>query len=375
MSLEEPDEIPSFVQSLMSVICEKFDEAHGESLGEEDFLFTQLGDFTIYKAFGFSSHWVGAPEVKLVVDDAWRDEVARVNEEFRAGPNPTYRLTLNGSIRSSGTMHGRPFSWFVKPHVTTTEKLKHYLEWVGFEPPPSSEIERWRVGRRECFEKDFVPVPSTNMIVEPALQIVGLGLIAKLARRDPALLEAFFDHLAYLAVARAKAALDAGNRILVVADDCAYKQGPMLSPALYRRFVVPRFERLTGLVHERGGRVFLHTDGWIHPLLDAFVEMGVDGVNPLEYASGMRLADVKRSHGDKLCLVGNVDTAELLPFGTPEQVRAAVRACVRDGGPAGHVFAPGGSLHHEVRLENALAMMDELERVNAERRAQSFSSS
>ncbi|MHA1733596.1 MAG: uroporphyrinogen decarboxylase family protein [Promethearchaeota archaeon] len=365
LSLEEPDEVPSFCQSLMAKICADYDEQYGDDLDEETVLLTPTGDFTLYKAFGYSSHWIPAPRGVLAVDDAWRDEVVRVNSELKAGPNPNYSLGLNGSIRGTGLVHGFPMGWFVEPYLTTPSRLRKFLDWVEYEPPGPKEVENFREARLLSFGKEFVPVPATNMVIEPGLQTIGLSLIARLVRKDPDLLREYFSFLAEQSRVRVKAAIDAGYRVFVIADDCAFKDGPMLNPKQYREFVVPHFQPVTELVHEHGGKIFFHTDGWIHPILDDVVAMGMDGINPLEVQSGMRLGDVKRTHGEKLCLVGNVDTAGTLPFGTPDDARAEVRQCFREAGREGYIFAACGSLHHEVKLENALAMMDEWRRVNA----------
>ncbi len=91
-------------------------------------------------------------------------------------------------------------------------------------------------------------------------------------------------------------------------------------------------------------------------------------MNPLEVNSGMSLAKVKKSHGDKLAFVGNLDTADLLPYGTEQAVRRQVHVILKEGMlggiKTGHVFSACGTLHHAVKMENAVAMMDELRKIN-----------
>jgi uroporphyrinogen-III decarboxylase len=82
----------------------------------------------------------------------------------------------------------------------------------------------------------------------------------------------------------------------------------------------------------------------------------------------MTIAHVKKLWGDKLACIGNVDTTNTLSFGTADEVRAYVHRCFQEAKGdndviSGYVFAASGSLHNRVKLENALAMMDEYKKI------------
>jgi uroporphyrinogen decarboxylase len=102
-----------------------------------------------------------------------------------------------------------------------------------------------------------------------------------------------------------------------------------------------------------------HSDGNLYPILEDLVNLGIDGLHPIE-PKVMDLAYVKKRYGDKIFLRGNVDCAYVLPFGSEEDVRRDVRRCIdaaaRGGG---FILADSNSLHSNVKTENILVMIDE----------------
>jgi uroporphyrinogen decarboxylase len=145
--------------------------------------------------------------------------------------------------------------------------------------------------------------------------------------------------------------------VLVVEDDIADTKTTLISPKYFLEFVNPYNRRLVERAHQMGLKVVRHSDGNLWKLLDTLLESGYDGLNPLEPQAGMTLERVKAYCGDRLCLLGNIDCAELLPYGTPEQVDAAVRKAIEDGGKGGGlIICSSNSLHPGVDPENCIAM-------------------
>jgi len=104
---------------------------------------------------------------------------------------------------------------------------------------------------------------------------------------------------------------------------------------------------------------FPSSDGNIYPILDAIVATGPDGLNPIEPVAGMTLRETRRRVGPRLCLVGNIDSGQLLSSGTPDQVRATVRQAIIDGTGGGpFMLSSSNSIHSSCRPENVLAMLE-----------------
>jgi uroporphyrinogen-III decarboxylase len=122
-----------------------------------------------------------------------------------------------------------------------------------------------------------------------------------------------------------------------------YFTPPYLSPAMFRRFVLPHVTEMTRLIHDRGAKVRLHCHGKMRHVLDMILETGCDGIDPCEPPpdGDIELDEVKRRcQPRKVSVWGNLEL-KLLEQGTPGQVRAEVRnimAQAKEGG--GFVLIP-----------------------------------
>ena len=136
-----------------------------------------------------------------------------------------------------------------------------------------------------------------------------------------------------------------GERIQVVwisGTDFGNQRGPMISLSTFRELYKPFYKEICDWVHQNTGwKTFFHTCGAIYDFLDDFAEMGLDCLNPLQLsANGMDPVKIKENYGDKFTFWGGgVDTQRVLPFGTPDEVRAQVRERIDIlGKGGGYVF-------------------------------------
>lgn len=149
-----------------------------------------------------------------------------------------------------------------------------------------------------------------------------------------------------------------GVDFIVVADDMAYNSGTFVSPDTMRELFFPPMKWLVEEIHRRTSLpVFLHCDGNINMIIDDIVSCGFDGLQAIQPSSGMDIRQLKKDYGEYLCLMGNIDLDELLPFGTPEDITAHVHALARDLAPGGGwILSTCNTLSRAVPLENARAL-------------------
>ena len=151
--------------------------------------------------------------------------------------------------------------------------------------------------------------------------------------------------------------------VVMVGDDLAGQDGPLLSPTLYRRLVKPRQARLYELIHARtNAKLWYHSCGAIRELIPDLIEIGVEIINPVQVsARGMDSADLKRQFGREVVFWGGgCDTQHVLPHGTPEEVRAEVARRKGDLAPGGgFVFTAVHNIQSDVPAANVLAMYEE----------------
>jgi uroporphyrinogen decarboxylase len=151
-------------------------------------------------------------------------------------------------------------------------------------------------------------------------------------------------------------------QVINISDDLGAQNAPLISPKLYRSMVKPHHERLFRHIRKRfPGYLFMHSDGSVAQLIPDLIEIGVQILNPVQYtAGGMDLKTLKGRFGSDLVFWGGgCDTQQVLPFGTPEQVRDEVRRNIELLGPGGgFVFSTVQIIQPETPAENLVAMYE-----------------
>jgi uroporphyrinogen decarboxylase len=145
-------------------------------------------------------------------------------------------------------------------------------------------------------------------------------------------------------------------------DDFGAQTGPLLSPSMFRSMVLPYLEKR--IRHTRqftDAAFFHHSCGAIRPLIQDLIGAGVQILNPLQpRARDMEPEGLKADFGDALTFYGGIDTQDLLPRGTPEEVAAETRKVIRIlGKGGGYVLSAAHHLQEDVPAENVVAMYRE----------------
>ena len=150
--------------------------------------------------------------------------------------------------------------------------------------------------------------------------------------------------------------------IIKIGDDLGTQDRLMISPKMYRRMLKPLHAELIDFIKSKTkAKVFFHTDGDVFDLIEDFIEIGVDVLNPIQTSAGKMsdLSALKEQYGDRLVFCGAIDTQTILPSGTPQEVRDEVKRVIGilgEGG--GYMVASVHTIMNEVPPENILAMVD-----------------
>ena len=187
---------------------------------------------------------------------------------------------------------------------------------------------------------------------------MGMQRFAYLLADAPELVEEWLEARLQAELRRAAAIADPELLPIVLTyDDIAYKNAPIFAPHWLRAHWLPRLKRLVDAWHDRDTICLFHSDGNLWPVLDDLVEAGIDGLNPLEVLAGMTVKEVRQRY-PRLFLTGGIDVSQLLPLGTPDEVRAVCRQAIADAGERGYFLGSSTELHWDVKLENAIAMFE-----------------
>lgn len=150
--------------------------------------------------------------------------------------------------------------------------------------------------------------------------------------------------------------------IIKIGDDLGTQESLLISPKMYREMVKPIHADYIAFIKEyTEAKVFFHTDGDVFPLIDDFIEIGVDILNPIQTSAGKmsNLEELKKRFGKKIIFCGAIDTHRVLPYGTPQVVKQEVRRVMNVLGPGGgYIVSSVHTVMDDVPAENILAMVD-----------------
>jgi uroporphyrinogen decarboxylase len=206
-------------------------------------------------------------------------------------------------------------------------------------------------------------------IFEMAQRMRGMAQLMMDMASDEALAGALLDKMLELKLDFWEMALPQLRDVVDVisdADDYGTQVSQLISPRMFRRLMKPRLAILFGRIKELApnAKLFFHSCGNVRPLLPDFIELGVDILNPVHVrATGMNPVELKRDFGrDIVFWGGGVDTQDVLPHGTPAEVRADVRRNIEALAPGGgFVFNTVHNIQADVPPENIVAMWQALQ--------------
>ncbi len=142
-------------------------------------------------------------------------------------------------------------------------------------------------------------------------------------------------------------------------DDIATQDGLMVSPDMWRQYILPFHQKLNKVIREYDVKLMYHSCGAVRPLIPAFInELDIDVLNPLQpRAKGMDMAFIKETYGNKLSFHGGVDLQKTLPFGSVEDVTSEVTAlCHTLGKGGGYICTSAHYIQGDVPVNNILAL-------------------
>ncbi|MCX8162470.1 MAG: uroporphyrinogen decarboxylase family protein [Candidatus Bathyarchaeota archaeon] len=176
--------------------------------------------------------------------------------------------------------------------------------------------------------------------------------------RYPDFIRSYLRYRTDIAIESAKRQVEAGADGIVNGADYAYKNGPFMSPKIFKEIILPELRREVQAFKRMGAFVILHSDGNIKPLLEHIVESGVDGIQSLDPQAGIDIGEIKELYGDRICLVGNI-CLRTLNVGSLEDVARETIECIRKASPGGgHILTTANVVDVGVKFENFMKMIE-----------------
>jgi len=156
----------------------------------------------------------------------------------------------------------------------------------------------------------------------------------------------------------------AGGRldILFFSEDMGGQNGLLVSKEILKQYVFPKLQKYAELAHKHNALAMLHSDGAIRDIIPDLIDLGIDIIDPVQTSCpGMDAASLKRDFGERLCFHGVLDSQELLPRSSPEEVLSEARRLVDIMGVNGGLALNANcGFQIDVPVANILALYDDL---------------
>jgi uroporphyrinogen-III decarboxylase len=249
----------------------------------------------------------------------------------------------------------------------TDRSVKSRSDWSMVHLPDDEDIaERLRYVReyREAVKGTRMGVALSGACIFQTLYefTVGMGDFMMMCYEQRDLVEEMLDASAMYFERLVQCAVDEGVDLFLFADDYAWKSGLFIPPQLFKDIWFPRAQRLIAPAIAAGVPVLFHSDGKIDETVEWLIEIGIEGITPMDpYAIDYH--DYKKRFGDRLCLFGNIDVEFPLVHGTPEDVDRDVKEhaeVLKRGGR--WVAGSSHSITNFVPHENFIALINAIHR-------------
>ncbi|MGB9806605.1 MAG: uroporphyrinogen decarboxylase family protein [Thermoproteota archaeon] len=283
---------------------------------------------SVSKFFGFDVCGVGFREVASSPSEGlpWSPSTNKVN----LGPIPPFEYKIikederyrvwvdNLGIKQMGFLNDWKNGWsgfatrvFIDFPV---KSRKDFLEVKKRYDPktPDRYPRNWSKFCSEC-EKSNYPVLCT--IHGPfwwTRDMMGLKEMCLAFYKEPELIMEIMNYCAEFHAEVLKKVLENIEiDCIILNEDMAYKNGPMISPNMVKRFMVPAYKSLVKFFRSYGVKVILvDSDGNVEQLIPIWLELGINGITPCEVAAGMNVVDLRRKY-PRLVMMGGLDKREL----------------------------------------------------------------
>lgn len=271
-----------------------------------------------------------------------------------------------GNLRTLRTY----FEWEYRPEAVGSEPLAgaRTLDDIRSFSFPKIFASRQRQHLREKVQKFHdrglavcgSPPHLGGEIFETAQRLRGFEELMLDFYRNPEFVDYLFSQLASMASESVVILARAGVDIICLDDDVGESSRMMLSLEHWRRFLRDPLARIIKTARSVNPKVqvLFHSDGFIEPIIQDLIDIGVNAINPVQ-PDAMDPARLKAKYGSRLAFWGTVGTAWEWTYGSPSQIKSEVKERIRTVGRGGGlVISPAYDLEPQVKWENVLAFVE-----------------
>ena len=148
---------------------------------------------------------------------------------------------------------------------------------------------------------------------------------------------------------------------ILTGDDLGTQTGPFFSPAIFNEFFKPYYAEMIDCAHSLGMEFWLHSCGDIEPFIPGWIDAGLDVLHPIQKHT-MDEKQIAKSYGNKLTIFAGLDVQQVIPWGTPDEVREEVRFLLDTfwkPNVGRCILTAGNGINQDCKLESLEAFLDE----------------
>ena len=196
---------------------------------------------------------------------------------------------------------------------TDWESLLHRMDPESPERYPPDWAERVERGHTSRSAPVSIGAGRDDGLFSYIREVMGVERALYLLHDDPGLAHDIMEFRTEFLMRLMEPALRQGALDWVIFwEDMAYRTASLISPAMFREFMLPRYKRMAEFVMSFGVDIlFVDTDGYVDELIPLFLEAGIRGMYPMEVNSGMDAAVLRQRYGRDLLMYGGVDKRAL----------------------------------------------------------------
>lgn len=263
---------------------------------------------------------------------------------------------VTGNItRNEFGMHMMPTSLYVEVVKCPLENVSTLKDIEDYPFPDAFATGRFTKARRDIdrFGRDFFVIGDVEIsIFELAWHLTGLEkyMIGMLC--DEPWVEPLNDRVEEWSTSLALQLVREGVDAIWLGEDLGSQTSTLISPEDWRTRFKPRHKRMIERLRKENPEliVIMHSDGAVAPLIDDFIEIGVDVYNPVQpNVAGSDPHELKEKYGSRISFFGGIDQQSLLPSGDIAMIRKEIKNRIDIlGRERGYLLAPAHILQADV---------------------------
>lgn len=340
-----PDRIP-----IQFDLCRQLTDEFGREMGiRPDYAISYYEDLTyrisaneIRTKLGSDVVVVGGTVAKDFIPEIIKNDIIKNEFGMYMKPTQLYVEVVKCPLDNAETMEDVENYHFPNPYAPGRfEKAKKDIEKYG---------------------KDFFVIGDVEItIFELAWHLTGLEKYLLGMMCEEPWVEKLNDKVEEWSTGIALQLVKEGVDAIWLGEDLGSQTSTLISPEIWRNLFKPRHKRMIEKLKQENPNiiVIMHSDGAVAPLIDDFIEIGVDVYNPLQpNVAGSDPQELKNKYGDRICFFGGIDQQNLLPSGDVEKICEEIKLRIQIlGKDRGYLLAPAHILQADVSTKTVKEMI------------------